>query len=206
MRRLGICFLVLGLFMAWVSPAVAHRVNIFAFVDGGEIQAECSFSRGNPVRDGKIEVLDAATNVVLLSGVTNAQGLFRFPVPPGTRDAGHDLLVRVNAGEGHQNEWRIPAADLGTSPGDAVDAVSTVRELQASYVPPSTQPGEQVVIVRSQDLEQLIDAALEKKLAPMRRMLAEQYNREPSLRDIIGGLGWLTGLAGIAFYFKGRRS
>ena len=56
-----------------------------------------------------------------------------------------------------------------------------------------------------QELEKIINAALEQKLAPLRKMLAEQYNAEPSLRDIIGGIGWLLGLAGIALYFKSRR-
>ena len=55
-----------------------------------------------------------------------------------------------------------------------------------------------------QELEQLLSAALEQKLAPIRHMLAEQYNAGPSLRDIIGGLGWLMGLAGLAAYFKSR--
>ena len=206
MRRLWLCFLTLGLLAVLSAPAGAHRVNIFAFVDGDEIQVECGFSRGKPVQSGKIEVLDASTATVLLTGITDEQGVFRFPVPDSAREQGNDLLVCVNAGEGHQNEWRIPAADLGKAPGDAIDAVSAVRELQrAAVVPPSTQDDQAYVLSR-QELEKTIDAALERKLAPIRKMLAEHYNADPSLRDIIGGIGWLLGLAGIALYFKSRRA
>ena len=112
MRRLHF-FLLLCLFLALVAPAEAHRINIFAFVEGDEIQVECGFSRGGQVRAGKIEVLDAATGALLLTGATGEEGVFRFPVPPLARAQAHDLLIRVKAGEGHQNEWRIPASDLG---------------------------------------------------------------------------------------------
>ena len=61
-------------------------------------------------------------------------------------------------------------------------------------------------MLKRQELEKIIDTTLEQKLAPIRKMLAEQYNAEPSLRDIIGGIGWLLGLAGIVAYFKSRRA
>lgn len=206
MRRLWLCFLTLGLLAVLFAPAVAHRVNIFAFVDGGEIQVECGFRRGSSVQAGKIEVLDAATGAILLTGATDEQGIFRFPIPEAARETGHDLLIRVKAGEGHQNEWRISATDLGKPSGDEVDAVSTVRELQrAATVPAGSSREGQTLVLDRQELEKIINAALEQKLAPLRKMLAEQYNAEPSLRDIIGGIGWLLGLAGIALYFKSRR-
>ena len=203
MRLLKICFCVALIFLSLPPAAWAHRLNVFAFVDGGEIQVESYFSRGNPARQGKVEVTDAATNVALVTGVTNEDGIFRSPKPDGVRDRGHDLLVRVNAGEGHEGEWRIPAAELGQP---SVDAVGVVRQLQgeAAVPPPAAQTG-QAVSLAPQELEQIITAALEQKLAPIRQMLADQYNAGPSLRDIIGGLGWLIGLAGMAAYFKSRR-
>ena len=157
MRRLWLCFLTLGLLAVLFAPAVAHRVNIFAFVDGGEIQVECGFSRGSSVQAGKIEVLDAATGAILLTGATDEQGIFRFPIPEAARETGHDLLIRVKAGEGHQNEWRIAAADLGARRGDAVDAVSAVRELQrAAAVPPGISQDDQVYVLDRQELEKRI--------------------------------------------------
>ncbi len=179
--------------------ALAHRLNVFAFVDGGEIQVECYFSRGRPAQHGKVEVKDAATGTALLKGVTDAGGLFRFAVPGELRDQGHDLLIRVNAGEGHQGEWRIAAAESGRP----VTGVQKPQSI-AAVPPPASQVGE-VIIITPQELERIIDAALEQKIAPLRQMLAEQYNAGPSLRDIIGGIGWLLGLAGIAAWASGRR-
>ena len=203
MRLVRVCFCAALILLSLSPVALAHRLNVFAFVDGGEIQVESSFSRGNPAGQGKVEVSDAATGVALVTGVTGGDGVFRFPMPDGVRSRGHDLIVRVNAGEGHQGEWRIPAADLGRP---SVDAVAVVRDLQsAAAVPPPAAQSGQAISFTPQELERIIDAALEQKLAPIRQMLADQYSAGPSLRDIIGGIGWLIGLAGIAAYFKRRR-
>jgi nickel transport protein len=35
-------------------------------------------------------------------------------------------------------------------------------------------------------------------------MLAEQTEAGPNLRDIIGGIGWIFGLIGVAAYFRRR--
>ncbi len=189
--------------LALPQPATAHRVNVFAFVDGADIQVESSFNRGSPVNGGQVQVIDAANGAILLAGMTNAEGVFRFPVPETARTQGHDLLIRINAGEGHQSEWRIPASDLVE--GNAVDAVSTIGGLQTATTPPPAPQAGQSITLGPQELEKIIDAALERKLSPIRRMLSEQYTAGPSLRDIIGGIGWLIGLAGLAAYFKSRR-
>lgn len=178
------------------SQAAAHRVNVFAFVDGPEIQVECGFNRGAPVKGGEVKVLAEQGGAVLLSGQTDAEGLFRFPVPEGARGGG--LLIRVNAGEGHQGEWLISAAALAQS----ASGEASPPALKAPAVPEknaeslSLSPGE---------LEEIINAALERKIAPLREMLAEQYRAGPSWREIIGGIGWLVGLAGLAAYFRSRR-
>ncbi|MGD8267671.1 MAG: hypothetical protein PVF55_05850, partial [Desulfobacterales bacterium] len=54
------------------------------------------------------------------------------------------------------------------------------------------------------ELKTLIEGALEKKLAPIRRQLAQLAQR-PSLHDIIGGLGYIMGLVGLGAYMQSRR-
>ena len=55
------------------------------------------------------------------------------------------------------------------------------------------------------DVETIVDAALDRHLAPLRRALAARNETEPTLRDIVGGLGWIMGLVGIGLYFSRRR-
>ena len=214
--------LVAALFLLAASPAWAHRVNIFAWVDGSDIVVECAFNRSQKVRGGTLNVVDAATNELLLSGRTDDAGVFRFPIPEAARTAGHDLVLRIVAGEGHQNDWIVsasefvppktaagianPPASVDGSASQPVHPQSPVKD--TSFVPAgaTASPAQPTAgQLTAQDVESIVNQALEAKLSPIRRMLSEQYESGPGLRDIIGGLGWIIGLAGIAAYCKRRR-
>jgi nickel transport protein len=54
-------------------------------------------------------------------------------------------------------------------------------------------------------LEDIVNAAMERQLAPVKTLLLEQIDRDPGLKDIIGGIGWIIGLAGLAAYYRQRR-
>lgn len=115
MRMFRLWCMVLSLVFAGASFASAHRVNIFAFVDGDAVQVECGFNRSQKVKQGTVEVFDATTGARLLQGTTDDNGVFRFPVTAELREAGHDLNLRIIAGEGHQNDWTVAADELASS-------------------------------------------------------------------------------------------
>ena len=183
MRMFRLWCMALCLVFAGAPFASAHRVNIFAFVDGDAVQVECGFNRSQKVKQGTVEVFDATTGVQLLQGTTDDNGVFRFPVTAELRKAGHDLSIRIIAGEGHQNDWTVAADELpsAAAPVAAVSGGATPAEI-----------------------ERIVDAALDAKLSPIKRMLAEQTEAGPNLRDIIGGIGWIFGLIGVAAYFRRR--
>ena len=96
------------LFTAMIqTPALAHRVNIFAYVEDSDVLVECAFSRSNPVRQGLITVFDAADGEELLKGKTDDQGFSAFPSGE-IRAAGSGLRIGFRP-EGHQNEWIVEA-------------------------------------------------------------------------------------------------
>jgi hypothetical protein len=88
------------------APGNAHRVNLFAWIEGDTVHVESKFSGGKRVNAGKITVLDSEGGE-LLSGITNENGEFSFKIPKKT-----DLKVVIEAGEGHRGEWSINAADI----------------------------------------------------------------------------------------------
>ena len=51
-------------------------------------------------------------------------------------------------------------------------------------------------------IDQAIEKALDKKLAPVLRMLAEMHEQKVRLTDVLGGIGYIIGLVGVAAYFK----
>jgi len=54
------------------------------------------------------------------------------------------------------------------------------------------------------DIADVVSRAVSRQIAPLRRELHELKERE-RLQDILGGVGYLIGIAGIAFYFLGAR-
>ena len=50
-----------------------------------------------------------------------------------------------------------------------------------------------------------VERALENKLRPVMEMLTEVRDRGPTLRDVIGGIGYIIGLVGLAAYLRYRR-
>ena len=194
--------------------ARAHRVNIFAFVDGGDIVVECGFSRGKRVQGGDMEVLDAVTGQTLLRGVTSHEGVFRFPVPAAARQTGHALRIRVNAGEGHQNECTVSAGELADASPQASALTAKDAEAAAARTRPAasassgasgpTASAVPTAALTPADVERIVNAALDARLAPIKRMLAERTEAGPGLREIIGGIGWIFGIVGVAAYFRRR--
>jgi nickel transport protein len=98
--------LVVGFLWIGAASVNAHRVNVFAWIEGDTVHVESKFSGGKRVKAGKITVLDSEGGE-LISGMTNENGEFSFKIPKKT-----DLKIVVEAGEGHRGEWSINAADI----------------------------------------------------------------------------------------------
>ncbi len=104
----SVFFLFFIICLLWIStvPGYAHRVNIFAWIEGDTVNIESKFSGGGRVNAGKITIFDSE-GAELLSGITNENGEFSFKVPKLT-----DLKIVLEAGEGHRAEWTITASEI----------------------------------------------------------------------------------------------
>lgn len=201
------------LMLALLAPAaaLAHRVNIFAWPDGDRIMVECGFSRSSPVRGGLVTVYDAADGRRLFQGRTDARGRLAFAVPDAAR-RGHGLRIEVNAGEGHVNEWLMEASEIsgaaplpaGSGQADAPVAAAASPAIAGAGDAPAL-PAAAGQPVTAPEVRAIVTEALNTGLAPLRRELAALSAPGPDARDIIGGLGWIMGLAGIACYALARR-
>lgn len=189
----------------FAGSASAHRVIIFAWVEGDTVLVESKFSGGKKVTAGKIRVVDPQGKA-LESGLTNDQGEFSFKVPKRT-----DLKIVLNAGQGHQAEWIVPESEL-TDPTVKTDAGNGTEVLMhgkpAAPVPrktTDTEPVETDPAMDPEELEAIIENVLDRKLKPIVRMLADTRQQGPAVKDILGGIGYILGLAGIAAYVQSRK-
>lgn len=204
--------LALFLFLAFPLPVQAHRVNIFAWIEGDRVVAQATFSSGRPVRDARVEVFADPGDRLLLEGSTSEQGLFSFPIPKDAVAGKSGLRLVLNADMGHRDEWSIPPEDFKTdpAPGAATSASTAVappagpRRGQGAAPLSAATSGSgaapQAAETDQQELLRSIEALLDSRLAPLERRLAENSETGPRFVDIVGGLGYIVGLVGIALW------
>ncbi len=165
------------------SPALAHKVMLFAFRDGGQIYAEGYFSDGKKALNSEIEVFDESGNR-LLAGQTDADGSFTFDAP----SAGELRLV-LNASMGHRAEFILEAAG-----GDA----ESVDEVEV-------EAADATVVLDEDRLRRIVDEALDARLEPLVKAVLASQQKGPSVTEIFGGIGYIFGLMGIAIYFRSKK-
>jgi len=106
-KRRFLMILTFWAVIAIAGTALAHKVNIFAYVDNGVVYTESYFPDGRPVENGAIEVYDSHGEK-LLEGASDTEGLFSFKVPK--KD---DLTIVINASMGHKNNYILKKEEIG---------------------------------------------------------------------------------------------
>jgi len=195
--RLPLCSLLAAFLLCLVFPGTgqAHRLRVFAYPDHGQIVVTASFAHNRPVAGGEVRAT-LKNGQVLFQGKTNSKGELRFPrpdIPPG-----EPLTITVSGGPGHQGTWILTPEDLGqqqTPPGAAL----------SSGMPPA-RPAQTTQDRQAEKIDTIVAQAVAREIAPLKAMLAHHLDNGPSWQNIIGGIGWIVGLAGIWAIVSCRRN
>lgn len=184
-RSLGCLWVSLWLASA---PAMAHRLQIFAFVDGDRIEGSAYFAGGAAAPGARIQVLDAQGRP-LTELTPDPSGAFSYQA-----QTAEDHMVVAEIGDGHRAEWRIRASEL--APG--FPGTSVPRE-------PGTTPLPSRAPAKEADLRVLVEQAVARQIRPLREELAAAQGRA-TLRDLLGGIGYILGLLGLLVWWRSRRA
>jgi len=166
-------------------PALAHKVMIFAWVEGDTVFTESKFSGGKKAINAPVVIFDK-DGKKLLEGKTDNKGEFSFKIPKLT-----DLRIVLNAAMGHKAEWTVPESEIRE--------VGNIVEKKNAQV-----SGPIGIGLSKEEVKKIVEDSLDKKLRPIVRMMTESKNNKPSLTEIIGGIGYIFGLMGVALYFISR--
>ena len=208
------------------APALAHKMVVFATGAEGAIEGEVYFHGGEPARNVKV-TLFAPDDRVVGETTTDPEGKFRFPIQFRC-----DYRVIADAGAGHGAEYTVPADELPDdlpSPGGEHQPGGEPSEQAASTVPDEhdaeATPGEshegasavasgeeaaraeshhEPLAVSDAEGRNAEIEAIGRQLAALRRDF-DRYRNELRLREVLGGLGYILGIMGTAFYFLGVR-
>ena len=202
-RTLSVAVLAVLGSMLHAAPATAHKLNVWAEVDGTTIRGEAYFRGGSPAQEAKVEAL-APDGTTLAETTTDAEGKFSLEA---RYRCDHRLVV--NAGAGHGGEYKVGADELpgelpahdggerpaGPKPSPEVKTATETQPLPSEAAPRA--PGEA-------RLKKLIEAAVRDQVRPLERKLAE-YQEKIRLSDVLGGIGYILGITGLLFFFLGAR-
>lgn len=165
----------LAALLLFVLPAEAHRLKLFAQATGGNI-AGYGFYIGGGRPQGADLVITTPDGKEVSRLKTATDGGFSFAPPTPGR-----YHLSLAAGDGHFAEL-----DISTDGAVAAPAVAT---------PQAAVPA---------DLDVRIEAAVARQIRP----LLEAYDAADGrvrFNDLLGGLGWIVGLAGLWAFMRSRR-
>lgn len=187
------------------NTVTAHRVSLFAWVDGKIVHTQSRFAGGRVVKNGNITVFNAQGNR-LLSGRTDDQGAFSFELanPYGSR-------IVLDAGMGHGNEWIISEADGIDSPIGHDHAAAdkknetTPADILGMTAGTEKSDNDKVISLSHDQVKAIVDQSMDNKLKPIMIILSQLQDRSPTITDILGGIGYIVGLVGLGAYIQFRK-
>lgn len=173
--------LALALMLA-ATPALAHKLKLFVQAEGDEIVGLGYFAGGGKAMNSPGRVT-APDGTLVAPFTTDGDGRFRLRVT-----VRQDYTLHLDTGDGHVAETVLRGDELPDSlpAGQVVARAEATPATSASTVPPD------------------IEAALARQLRPLREQI-DQMEERARFSDIMGGLGTIFGIFGIAAWVSARR-
>ena len=218
-RSLIFC-LVLSICYLMPVSARAHKVNIYAYAEEGMIHSESYFVDGTKCKNSLIEVFDEKAGTRLLEGKTDENGKFSFKIPKVV-----SLKLVLHAGMGHQNEYTLGEDEVREAMGgrqrpqgaqQSKETRTGKETSKFSFQPERVSAKSQGKMDREvtdigrgmseSEMEALMERVIDRKLKPVIGMLVKlrENNEKPGFTEIVGGIGYIVGLMGVAMYLRRR--
>ncbi len=200
--------IAITLFLLSSVPGWAHKVNVFAYVEGDTVVVEGYFSGNVKAQDSPVEVF-ASDGKKILEGKTDSKGMYSFKLADLPPIKG-DIKIVLDAGMGHRADFTLSMSDLSSS---AQETRSPQQKLEKEEpADPSLAAAHPSVQVQDPAvMKKIVEDAVDQRIQPLVKMLGtqqkllmEQRDRGPTLNEIVGGIGWILGIVGVAGYFMGR--
>ncbi|MFW6294814.1 MAG: hypothetical protein ACOC1M_03725, partial [Halanaerobium sp.] len=124
---------------------------------------------------------------LLAEGKTDDDGICKMPIPKKT-----DLDLEIDAGMGHHAHYSLAESEL--------PEINDEQNFEAGQDAAEKSDNNNLSEER---LRTIIAEELEKQLNPIKKSITKaDQDTGPGLTEIIGGIGYIFGLMGVALYFK----
>ena len=189
MRKVTLLMALVFTLAASCPQAQAHKLKTFATAIGADVSGYAYFSPGGRAQDAEVTVRQADGSPVA-SMKTNEEGEFSFRA-----DKAVDYTIMVDAGDGHEASYVITAIELG-----GLTETATADVVQ----PPSTTAATPYVGPTSREIAALVEQSVARQIRPLREQV-DAWQEKVWLHDVLGGLGYIIGLAGLFYGLTGLR-
>ncbi len=181
---------LLMLLLFWMAlPVYAHKIKIFATTDGATITGSLYSPGGGGLAGQELLVTAAKTKV----GTVRTDHRGQFSYKPEQR-VEHTFVYRSD--DGHQAQFTVVPGDPAIASGEGgegVDAgLSGENDVTAVAGLGDAEP-----------LRAVVEEAVHRQVAPLREEL-NAFKDRVRFTDILGGMGYILGLAGWAALLKSR--
>ncbi len=211
---------ILALFLCLPHVSDAHKINVFAWLEGDQVHVDAYFTKSSKVLYAPVKVLDLRGNL-LLSGNTDEHGQWGFYLKDLGQLPPDGLEVVVEEGSGHRAEYTLSGQDLAEAhklkPSREPHPKALAENSETrSRMAPSPTVVDRSGSIQISDIDQIkavFAEVLDSRLQPIsnalvaqQKLLIEEHDRGPSVSEIVGGVGWIVGLFGMLGYFLNRRA
>jgi nickel transport protein len=179
-------WMLLGLLVS--LPLSAHKLKVFASAEGERILGRAYFVGGAAASGAVIRIIDAeGRERARLEPDQEGNFDYRIERPMTYRVVADSL-------DGHQASWTLRTEEFSS-------ATPTGEEMPANDAP-VPEPDS----TTAPDLSQVtrVEQAVARQIRPLREAL-QAHEEQIRVRDILGGIGYIIGLAGFALWWNSRR-
>lgn len=194
MVKVVVRLLLAGLIFG-AAPAQAHKIIASVFPSGANVEGEIGFSNGDMAANTLVEVFDHQGNK-LDEVRTDKDGFFVYQ--PSRKV---DLVFRADLGAGHIAEVRFDISELSDLDAPAGDGTVVSNAGVQTPQQDALVAGDGVPLEAQKEL---IASVVRDELRPLRREISA-YKEKNDLQSILGGIGYIFGFFGIAYYIAARR-
>ncbi|MFN3535647.1 MAG: hypothetical protein ACK4WB_09695 [Desulfatiglandales bacterium] len=192
MKKILALILVIPSILFISTDSLSHRVNVYAVLAHDSIEGEGNFGKGRPCKSCEV-IVYAEGGKEISRGKTDEEGKFRIPLPKGSGQ--NPLRVVLEAGPGHKGEWEIaphksePSAIEGESEKEGRPSHLSSQEARAPL---------------EREIREIVREEVQNGINSLAKEIVSLRETGPNFRDIIGGLGYIVGIAGIFLYIKAK--
>ncbi len=188
-----------------IAPGEAHKARLFASVEGAEIKGYGYFSKSRRAKNCAVEFFGPGGRE-LGRAVTDDNGEFSFSVRVRC-----DHRLVLNCGEGHGAEFLIRADELPDNLEPYSGPAAPNPAPKAGTEGSTDEKNSSGAVDAPKELSRVVASAVAAELAPLKKQIAalrEQlagYEDKVRWHDVLGGIGFIFGLAGVGLFFMARK-